>query len=126
MENDRAARLRGATEKRSRDTLARVNEVLQTMASAGESLTVAQVAAAAHVSRSWIYTQPALLERIAQIVHQDRGSHQRAAAQQRASTASLLRRLELTHQRIAHLTIENDRLREQLARSYGARRSNGD
>ena len=42
---------------------------------------------------------------------------------QGASAASLLRRLELAHQRIKQLTDDNRRLRDQLARAHGQRRA---
>jgi len=126
MQSEHIVHLRAAAEKRSRDTLARATVAFQALASAGAPVTVARVAAAGHVSRSWIYTQPALLEQIAEVAQRGRHSNQAIPAQQRASTASLLRRLELVHQRIAELTAENARLRDELARSYGALRTHGD
>ena len=44
-------------------------------------------------------------------------------ARQRASDASLLRRLETAHRRIRQLTQDNQQLREQLARALGQQRA---
>lgn len=90
------------------------------MASDGEAITVSRLASMAVVSRSWIYTQPELLDQIEQLRH-DRprnGSSDRPGVS-RASEESLRRRLELAHQRIAQLRAENQELRQSLARAHG-------
>ncbi|MGI8872790.1 MAG: hypothetical protein ACR2KP_00400 [Egibacteraceae bacterium] len=70
------------------------------------------------------YTQPELLDEIRQL-HTPAASANGARHHQGhgASAASLLRRLELAHQRIKQLTDDNRRLRDQLARSHGHRRA---
>ncbi|HHW51586.1 MAG TPA: transposase, partial [Pseudoclavibacter sp.] len=75
-------------------------------------------AATAGVSRSWIYTQPDLLERI-HTLSNGRTSDSSGPAAQRASVASLQRRLELAHDRVRQLTAENEQLRDELAHAYG-------
>jgi len=94
---------------------------LDQLATTGEPISVARVAAVASVSRSWLYTQPELLDRIETLAQKrpapaeaDRGPNG-----QRASNTSLIRRLELAHQRVGQLTEENQRLRDELARAYG-------
>lgn len=83
---------------------------------------MARLATEAGVSRSWIYTQPELLADIQQ--SQPTSANGASINHRRgASAASLLRRLELAHQRIKQLTDDNRRLREQLARAHGQRRA---
>jgi hypothetical protein len=76
------------------------------------------------VSRSWLYTQPDLRAEIERL----RAASQRVPGgpvpiRQRASDASLLRRLEAANTRSRQLAEENRRLRDQLARALGEQRS---
>jgi hypothetical protein len=118
MRADNTHRLRIASRERAERTLARAVEALNTMADG--TVTVARLAAAAGVSRSWIYTQPQLVEQIERLARTQPHvpSTDRPAAQ-RASSASLQRRLDLAHQRVRQLTEENEQLRDELARAYG-------
>jgi hypothetical protein len=88
MRADNSDRLRIACRHRAERTLARAVEALDTMADG--TVTVARLAAAADVSRSWIYTQPQLLEQIEALARTRSyvRSPDRPAAQ-RASSASL-------------------------------------
>ena len=76
------------------------------------------LAKAAAVARSWIYTQPDLMERIAATPERPANS-----APTRTTDESWQRRLELAHQRIKDLTEENKQLRTQLALAHGQRRA---
>lgn len=78
-------------------------------------MTAALLAKQAGVSRSWIYTQPELRNRIRQL-----RSHQ---AGTRASDDSLRRRLALAHERISQLRAENQQLRDALAHVHGQLRA---
>jgi hypothetical protein len=78
----------------------------------------------ARVSRSWLYAQPDLRAEIEQL----RTAHRRAPAspvpaRQRATDASLQRRLEAANAEIRRLRQENHRLRDQLAHALGERRA---
>jgi hypothetical protein len=111
-----------ASSRRRQNTLARARTGLQRLLDAGEPVSVTRLATEARVSRSWIYTQPQLLGEI----HQSQPASANSASphdRQGASAASLLRRLELAHQRIKQLTDDNRRLRDQLARAHGQRRA---
>jgi len=125
MPAERSAHLRAAARQRAEETLARANAALERLAASGEPVSVAGAAAAAGVSRSWLYTRPELLERIAALARERPRPARGAAlpAAQRASTASLHRRLELAHQRIRQLSDENRELRDELARAYGQARA---
>ena len=79
---------------------------------------------AAGVSRAWLYTEPAVRGAIQRL----RAAHRPTAgspvpASQRASDASLLRRLEAAHTRNRELATEIRQLREQLAYTHGQLRA---
>ncbi|WP_374208651.1 DUF6262 family protein [Pseudarthrobacter cellobiosi] len=87
----------------------------------GRTATASELARAAEVSRSWLYTQPDLLDLLQQQKTPTRTST--SGSSTRASDTSLHRSLQLAHQRIRQLTDENTRLRERLARTHGALRA---
>lgn len=125
MRADNSACLRTAAHRRSQATLERAEQTLRLLTATGEPVTIARFAAAAQVSRSWLYTQPELLAKITALPRPAPrpASAASAPASQRASTASLQRRLELAHQRIRQLNTDNQRLRAELARAYGQMRT---
>jgi Family of unknown function (DUF6262) len=111
---------------RRRRELARAKAVraLRELDHAGTPVTFEAVARAAGVSRSWLYAQPDLRAEIQRL----RDATSRAPAppipaSQRASDASLLRRLTEASQRNRQLAEENSRLRRQLARALGEQRT---
>jgi hypothetical protein len=84
---------------------------------------VVQVAA---VSRSWLYAQPDIRAEIERLrTASRRAPATQIPARQRASDASLRRRLEAATQRNRTLAEENRQLREQLARALGQARTPG-
>ena len=97
---------------------------------AGEQVTVALLADRAGVSRSWIYTQPALLDRIRQLQQHRASAGCVRDTVTRATDDSLRQRLALAHERINQLRTENQQLRDALAHTHGqlrtARLSTGD
>ena len=127
MHADGSARLARAAQARHEQTLQRALNVLQSIADGDSVVSVAGLARRAGVSRSWIYTQPELRERIEQLRQHNRNEPNPAAtvsnADSRASTDSLRRRLELAHQHIAQLRTENREVRDALARAHGLLRS---
>jgi hypothetical protein len=66
MPADHAHHLAEHARRRHDRTLRRAQQTLTELTDAGEHVTVARLANQAGVSRSWIYTQPALLDRIQQ------------------------------------------------------------
>lgn len=121
MQTDNTHHLLAATRKRSERARARTAEALKQIRQTGRTATVSELARTAGVSRSWLYTQPDLLDLLQQQKAPNHNSTSGVVTQ--ASSASLHRRLQLAHQRIRQLTDENTRLRERLARTHGALRA---
>ncbi len=96
------------------------------MDTAGKPITFDSVAREAGVSRSWLYDQPDLRAEIERLRAQRHPPtpHAPVPQRQRASDASLLRRLEAATDRIKHLEAENKQLREALAHALGQQRTN--
>jgi len=122
---DRTARLAQHARTRHEQALERARDALTALAAGGGTVTIAALAATAGVSRSWIYSQPALRDQIEQLRSGTPrpGPSDRQAAGSQASTESLRRRLALAHQCIQQLREENQQLRQSLARAHGQRRA---
>lgn len=108
---------------RHEQTLQRAHRALTELSDAGEPITVSHVAQRASVSRSWIYTQPELHQRIQQLQHQHTHAETVRSGAARATDDSLRQRLALAHQRISELRTENQQLRDALAHAHGQLRS---
>jgi uncharacterized membrane protein len=115
---DNSSHLRAAARAKHEATRRRALAALAKLETDGMHVTVTALATAAGVARSWIYTQPDLMDRIS-------AAPERAAkpGPTRTSDESWQRRLELAHQRIKDLTEENKQLRTQLALAHGQRRA---
>lgn len=124
MRADNTHHIIAAARQRHELTRAKAIQALRTLDADGSPVTFEAVAQAAAVSRSWLYAQSDVRAEIERLP----AGYRRAPAtpvpvRQRASDASLLRRLEAATQRIRRLTEENRMLREQLAQALGARRT---
>jgi hypothetical protein len=120
MRADNSRHIVAAARNRHEYTRAKAIQALREIDAAGTAVTFDAVARAASVSRSWLYTQPDLRAEIERLrVEQQRASADPVPARQRASDASLLRRLEAANERNRRLAEENRQLREQLARALG-------
>lgn len=124
MPADRVGNLTRHARRRHEQTLQRAQDALAAIANSGDPPTVGLLASKAAVSRSWIYTQPELRDRIERLQQKRTRTSSRAGTTgSRASEESLRRRLTLAHQRIAQLRSENQQLREELARAHGELRA---
>jgi hypothetical protein len=126
MRADNTRHIIAAARQRHELTRAKAIQALRTLDAQGTAVTFETVARAAAVSRSWLYAQPdirAEIERL-RVSRPRTSSTPSIPARQRASDASLLRRLEVARQRVRQLAEENRRLRDQLAYALGAQRSN--
>ena len=121
MRADNTAHLRAAAQTRHQQAREATTRALQTLEQQPQTITVAGLARAAGVTRSWLYTQPDILDQLRQTAH--RTPQPRAPRPTAASDASWQRRLELAHHRITELTTENTQLRDQLARTHGQLRA---
>lgn len=120
MRADNTPHLRGAARARHDATRRRALTALEALETSQTTVTVAGLAKAAGIARSWIYTQHDILERI-RTTRPDTPDAQPRRTQ--ASGESWQRRLDLAHQRIKELTTENTQLRHQLALAHGQRRA---
>jgi len=116
--------LAAAAARRHELTRARAIQALRELDRAGTPVTFAAVAAAAGISRSWLYTQPDIRTQLEQLrtATQDTPGPT-IPASQRTSDPSLRSRLATALQRNRALAGENARLRRQLARTLGDQRS---
>lgn len=120
MRADNSRHIVAAAHNRHEYTRAKAIQALREIDAAGTAVTFDAVARAAGVSRSWPYTQPDLRAEIERLrVEQQRAPADPVPARQRASDASLLRRLKAANERNRRLAEENRQLREQLARALG-------
>jgi uncharacterized protein involved in type VI secretion and phage assembly len=109
--------------QRRQETLERAHRALAELAETGQSVTVAELASRAGVSRSWIYTQPELRDQIQQQQRSHSDSRSARQTATRASDETLHRRLTLAYERIAQLRNENQQLRDSLAHAHGQLRT---
>ncbi|KIE23393.1 transposase [Streptomyces sp. MUSC 125] len=125
MRADNSPHIVAAARERAAATRERAIAALRHMDAAGQPVSFDAVAREAGVSRSWLYTQPDLRAEINRLRerHGPASSTPQVPDQQRASDASLLRRLEAATARNRQLAEENQQLREQIARAYGELRT---
>lgn len=105
--------------QRHHQILQRAQQALTELANTGEQVTVTLLADRAGVSRSWIYTQPALRDRIRQLQQQHTSASLVRDTVTRATDDSLRQRLAMAHERITQLRTETQQLREALAHAHG-------
>ena len=123
MRADNSHHLLDAARARADRTRAKALRALRDLDNAGRIVTFEAVAREAGVSRSWLYSQPDIRAQIDQL----RARHPSPTAtltpqRQRASDASLLRRLEASTERMRQLEQDNRQLREALAEALGTSR----
>lgn len=124
MRADNSGHLLAAARQRAEQTRTRALRALRRLDETGAPVTFEAVAREAGVSRSWLYGQADLRAEIQTL----RTRHQPPPAsltpqRQRATDASLLRRLEAATERIRHLEAENRRLNQALAETLGDART---
>ena len=123
MRADNSHHLLAVARRRSDATRQRAIAALRRMDAIGTAITFESVAREAQVSRSWLYTDPNLRAEIERLRARHRTTPRPVPDSQRASDASLLRRLEAASQSIRALEAESRELRQALAESLGERRA---
>jgi hypothetical protein len=125
MPADNSHLIVAAARRRSAAARRRAVAALRRMDATGIAITFETVAREAGVSRSWLYNQPDLKAEIERLRARRRSipAARPVPDRQRASDASLLRRLEAATERNRQLESENRELREALALALGERRT---
>lgn len=111
----RIERLHAAARRRHDAAEERTLLALRSMESAGTPVTFTAVAAAAQVSRSWLYKTLTMRWQIDALRDAGRVTRVPIPTRQRTAAPSLLRRLEAAHARNQRLEREVAELREQVA-----------
>jgi hypothetical protein len=124
MPDDNSRFIVHAAKERHRTSVKRVLDVLRRFDRDGVPVTFVAVAAAASVSRPWLYREPTLQAEILRC----RSTAARTPAKplvpaaQRASTESQQRKIEALNEELRSLRADNGRLRSQLEHSLGEQR----
>jgi len=111
-----------AAAARRQNTLSKATEAIERLDKSGQPVTFSAVAAAAGVSRTWLYRNPATRDLVNRLRSEPRSTASTRAAQ-RATAESLRARLDAAHEEITRLRAENAALREQAARHLGQQRA---
>lgn len=125
MRVDNSHHLIVAARERAEQTRTRAMRALRRLDETGAAITFDAVAREAGVSRSWLYGQADLRAQIEALRTRTRPSSPAPMTpqRQRASEASLLRRLQAATTRLRQLERDNQQLREALAEALGATRT---
>lgn len=124
MRADNSHHVVAAARRRAVATRKRAVAALRRMDNAGAPISFDSLAKEARVSRSWLYNQPDLraeIQRLRSRPHPHLPGR-RTPERQRATDASLLRRLESATEHIRRLEHENKQLRQALALALGEHR----
>jgi hypothetical protein len=107
---------------RHQATLNKASNAIEHLARSGQPVTFSAVAAAAGVSRTWLYRNPGIRDLITRL-RTGPPRPARTPAAQRASAESLHARLDAATQEISRLRAENATLRKHAARHLGQQRA---
>lgn len=124
MPADNSRHLRAAARRRIEQTRKQAIKALRRLDGDGTPITFDAVARTAGVSRSWLYANADIRDEIERLrrLRQPATGMSSVPNRQRASDASLLRRLEAATERIRRLEQDNRELREALATALGEQR----
>lgn len=120
---DNTRHLRQAAAARHDAATERATTALADLDRAGQPVSFTSVAEAANVSRSWLYTQPALRDTITALRTNPPRPSTKIPAAQRATSQSLRQRLDAARHDATRLRAENQTLRDQLALALGEQRT---
>lgn len=127
MRADNTAALAAYRARRSQAMSARVEQAIRQLQHSRARLSLATVARAAGVSRSWLYRShhAAVIQQLRDDDQPRIGTQPKSVTSRRASEASLAARLETALADNRRLRTENHDLRRQLELALGAQRSAG-
>lgn len=118
MRADNTNHLIAAAKRRSDDAVERVRDTLRELRRTGQPATVAGVARKAGVSRTFLHSQPELLEALRELKPQNNGPDP-IPARQRATERSLRTRIEALTAANKTLRHDNSELRRRLELALG-------
>lgn len=125
MRSDNSRHIIASAQNRAIETRARALRALRRLDSGGKAITFETVAREANVSRSWLYAQPDLRAEIQQRRTRETPTTRTTLTphRQRASDASLLRRLDAANEQLHRLENQHRELRDALAEALGCARA---
>jgi hypothetical protein len=124
MRADNSRHLIAAAQQRAEQTRRKALAALRRLDNTGRPISFDSVAREARVSRSWLYTQADVRSEIERLRGRRRATAKPGPPErQRASEASLLRRLQAATERVRQLERANHELRDALARALGEQRA---
>jgi hypothetical protein len=111
-----------AAAERHRRAVECAEQALRELDADGARISFTAVATRAGVSRQWLYTQPALRQKIEQLRDRSPARTDAIPVRQRASEASLRQRLDTLRAENQRLREKNASLKTELAIAYGQQR----
>lgn len=118
MRADNTSHLVAAAKRRSDEAIERVRDTLRELKRTGKPATIAGVARQAGVSRTFLHSQPELLEALRSLKPQNNGPDP-IPARQRATERSLRTRIEALTAMNQTLRYDNTELRRRLELALG-------
>lgn len=125
MRADNTHHIVDAAGRRREAARARVIDVLHQTDRDGRGLSITELARAAAVSRAYLYSQQDLIAAARELREKNLGRPAGTPTPQRATTASLLARIEALTARSKKLQEENRQLRRRLETAHGQLRERG-
>ena len=120
---DRAAAMVAAAHQRHRDTRRQATETIRSLDADGQPITFAAVAAAAGISRAWLYRDAPIRAQIDRLRRSRTTAAPTRPAAERATTDSVRHQLDALRTLHAELRAENQQLRKALAYKLGQQRA---
>ena len=111
-----------AAADRHQATLTKATNAIEHLDRSGQPVNFTTVAAAAGISRTWLYRHPGIRDLVSRLRTAPSGPATPPTAQ-RATAESLRARLDTARTEIARLRAENTVLRDQAARHLGEQRA---
>lgn len=112
-----------AARRRHDYTRRRATDALRRMDAAGEPVSFAAVARTAGISRAWLYRDDAVRAEVDRLRRPRSAATRTRPAAEQATADSLRQQLDAVRSVIAELRVENQQLRDALARNLGQRRA---
>ena len=123
MTADNSVHLAEAARRRSIEARSRANAAIRALDRDGATINYVTVAAAANVSRAFLYRDPALRQEIQQLRDTVPTTQPHQPAAQQTSMKSQIQLLDNSRAEVSALRQENDQLRHRLSEALGEQRA---